>query len=108
MRGIDTPSTCLTCEKPMMIAAAAVKPTSTECDRKFTTKPSRPKPQDEVDDADHEREQGGGADVAGACPVRTAARAPRRSCSDTIATGPTASWRDVPNTAYTRTGTIEA
>jgi hypothetical protein len=43
-RPMGNPSSLLTCDSPMMMAAAEVKPTMTGCDRKFTTLPSRLRP----------------------------------------------------------------
>ena len=107
VRGIEMPSTCFTWDATMMIAEAAVNPTSTECDRKLTTNPSRPKrsarwtaPTSTASSAAPARYDDDPSSYSGASAVAV--------ISDTMATGPTANWREVPNAAYASTGAIEA
>jgi len=82
----------------MMIAAAAVKPTNTECDKKLTKKPSRPTPRT-MWIAPTISARRAAAEIYPALPSSISGAKAEAVSNDTIATGPTASWREVPNSA---------
>ena len=90
-----------------MIAAAEVKPDTTACDRKFTTTPARTSPSPSC------RAPTNRASVAArvrysALPGSASRWTASKVSSETIATGPTASARDEPMSAYATIGSVEA
>ena len=82
----------------MMIAAAAVNPTKTECDKKFTRNPSRPAPITMCTTPTISASSAA-APRYPAVPSSTRGARDDAVSSETIATGPTASWREVANKA---------
>jgi len=102
-RPIGTPSSLLSCDRPMIIAAALVKPTMTGCDRKFTTTPSLKTPS-----ASWKRPTSSASRIASAtnCSEPTAASGASDEAvsSEATATGPVPSWFDEPHSAATATG----
>ncbi len=102
-RPIGTPISLLICDRPMMIAAALVKPTMTGCERKFTTTPSLKAPS-----ASWKTPTISASMIASAmnCAEPGAARGASVDAvsSETTATGPVPSWLEEPHSAATITG----
>mmetsp|Transcript_36392 Transcript_36392/g.95953 ORF Transcript_36392/g.95953 Transcript_36392/m.95953 type:complete len:209 (+) Transcript_36392:1849-2475(+) len=118
-------------ERPMMMAAPEVKPEMTGCARNETRNPRRKKPapiwkaptRKDVMKASFAYSSGqrsacrsqssfGSVELlcakySGHCSSVSAPLRPTSTRSETIATGPTPSWRDVPIRAYVITGSTE-
>ena len=103
LREDATPSMPLSCDSAMMIAAALVKPTTTGCDRKLTIAPSLHTP---IASSNMPTISVSNTASAINCSEDGAANCARVApvSSDTMATGPVASWRDEPHNAPTMTG----
>ena len=91
----------------MINADAAVKPTRTECERKLVTKPRRPNRSTRCTNPTSRASTAAAGEIVSE-PCTYNFPSVVAVISDTIATGPTASWRDVPKTAYAITGAIDA
>ena len=98
---------CFNWLKPMMIAAAEVKPLMTGWDKKLTKKPKRKTPMASCNTPTIKAAVSAytkyNSGVAGCnAPI------PAAVSKETIATGPTANWREVPIIAYSIKGTVTA
>ena len=106
-RGMLTPMRCLSCDSPMMSAAADVNPESTGWLRKLVRKPILSTPMESCRTPTISARRTERLKYrAGSPPARgdTAAA----TSNDTIATGPTASCRELPNIAYNISGMTDA
>ena len=102
-----TPRMCFSCDAAIRRPAAVMNPAITGCDRKFARNPSRSTPITSSISPDRIASRIAAPRYSG---VPRAATSPTAAAviSDATATGPTASVRDVPNTAYRTSGAMEA
>jgi hypothetical protein len=102
-RPIGTPISLFTCDSPMMIAAALVKPTITGWERKFTTTPSLNTPSTSWKIPTSKASMM--ARATKACEPGAASGASDEAVSsEATATGPVPSCFDEPHSAATATG----
>jgi hypothetical protein len=102
-RPIGTPISLLICDRPMIMAAALVKPTMTGWDRKFTMTPSLNTPSTSWTRPTSRASMMARAMKASEPEAASGVSAEAVS-SETTATGPVPSWFDEPHSAATTTG----
>ena len=104
---ISVPNKCLSWLSPMMMAAAEVKPLMTGRERKSTKKPILSTPRSNwIDPMNKARKMA--MAIYSSIPESDSAPRPEATIMESMATGPTASCREVPKKAYTTCGTRAA
>ena len=103
LRPSGSPSSLFNCDRPMMMAAAEVKPRITGCDRKLTTLPIRHRASTSWIAPTMKASRMASATNCSEPRVASGARADAVRIEDTAA-GPVASWLDDPQSAATITG----